>query len=148
MSVSNDSTVLSTIAGRRALLSSTFLEFCAKVRNIDPSILPELGKPFKIRKMCEREHKELADALLENTNVTYLELERNKYTKISAEAMAKYVRTSKHLQRFRWNGNNWTMGEEIICCFCLQFKKARRLRNLTFNCLSLVGRPTWRTKAC
>jgi hypothetical protein len=46
---------------------------------------------------------ELADALLENTNVTYLKLETENYTKCSAEAMAKYVRTSKCLQCVVWN---------------------------------------------
>jgi hypothetical protein len=70
MSVSNDSTLAGTIDDGRALLSSTFLEFCAKVRNNDPSILPELGNPFQIRNLSEREHTELADALLENNSVT------------------------------------------------------------------------------
>jgi hypothetical protein len=65
MSVSNESTD-SSIDDGTALLSSTFLEFCDKVRKNDPSILPEFGKgePFKIRRMCEREDIELADALL------------------------------------------------------------------------------------
>jgi hypothetical protein len=51
-------------------LSLTFLQFCAKVRNNDPSILPEPGKPFKMSHLSERESIELADALLENTSVT------------------------------------------------------------------------------
>jgi hypothetical protein len=54
---------------------SAFVEFCAKVRNVDSSILPEFGKPFKIRRTCEEEDIALAVALLENTSVTYLELE-------------------------------------------------------------------------
>jgi hypothetical protein len=95
-------------SGDGVSLSSIFLEFCAKVRKDDPSILPELGKPFKIRdlSLSEREHMELADALLENNSVTYLELMKSdNYTKSSAEAMAKYVRTSKRLQRIRWPRN-------------------------------------------
>jgi hypothetical protein len=52
--LSNDSMLTGTIDDGRALLSSTFLGFCAKVRNDDPSILPELGKPFGIRRF-ERE---------------------------------------------------------------------------------------------
>jgi hypothetical protein len=103
MSVSNDSALTGTIDDGRSLLSSTFLDFCIKVRNNDPSILPDCGKPFKIRHTCEREGIELADALLENTIVTYLELETGKYTKSSAEAMAKFVRTSKHLKHIKWN---------------------------------------------
>jgi hypothetical protein len=99
MSVSNDSTRTSAIDDGRALLSSTFLEFCAKVRNNDPSLLPDVGKPFKIRILNELEDIELADALMENTSVTYLHLPTGNYTKSSAEAMANYVRTSKHLQR-------------------------------------------------
>jgi hypothetical protein len=87
----------------RALLSSTFLYFCVKVRNNDPSIMPEPGQPFAIRDLREREYIELADALLENNSVTYLELETEKCTKSSVEAMAKYVRTSKCLQRIRWD---------------------------------------------
>jgi hypothetical protein len=105
MSVSNDSALTGTVDDGSALLSSTFLEFCSKVRNNDPSILPECGKPFKIRPMCEREGMELADALLESISVTFLELVPEKYTKSSAEAMAKYVRTSKYLQHIRWNGD-------------------------------------------
>jgi hypothetical protein len=97
MSVSNDSTVTGTIEDGRALLSSTCLEFCSKVRNQDPSVMPELGKPFNVCDLSEREYMELADALLENTSVTYLQLDTKKYTKSSAEAMAKYVRTSKRL---------------------------------------------------
>jgi Ran GTPase-activating protein (RanGAP) involved in mRNA processing and transport len=103
MSVSSDSALTSTVDGGRALLSSTFLDFCSKVRNNDPSILPALGEPFKIRHMCEREGIVLADALLKNTSITYLELETGKYTKSFAEAMAEYVRSSKHLQHIRWS---------------------------------------------
>jgi hypothetical protein len=90
----------------RATLSPSFLEFCAKVRKNDPSILPELGKPFKIRQLSEREYMELADAILENNSVTYLELEKD--TKRSAEAMAKYMRTSKRLKRIQWN-REWSI---------------------------------------
>jgi hypothetical protein len=76
MSDPNDST--STGDGA-SLISSQFLEFCAKVRNNDPSILPDLGKPFKIDRLSEREGIELFDALLESTNITYLQLETAKY---------------------------------------------------------------------
>jgi hypothetical protein len=99
MSALNDSA--GTIDDGRASLSSTFLEFCVKVRNNDPSVLPAPGQPLRIRNMREKEHMELADALLENTSVTYLELDATEYTKCSAEAMAKYVRTSKCLQHIR-----------------------------------------------
>jgi hypothetical protein len=71
-------------------LSSSFLEFCAKVRNNHPSIQSEPDRPFKIRPyLSEKEGMELADALLENTSVTYLELGTKTYTKCSAEAMAR-----------------------------------------------------------
>jgi hypothetical protein len=108
-----------TIDDDKALLSSSFLEFCAKVRNNDPSILPAIGRPFRICDLSEREHMELADALLENNCVTYLQLKIKKYTKSSAEAMAKYLRTSTRLQHIRWNRD---LGgddkyEEILCCF-------------------------------
>jgi hypothetical protein len=94
MSDPNDS----TSTGDDAPLSPDFLAFCAKVRNNDPSIMPELGRPFEIRPLNENEDIELAAALLQNTNVTNLELYTAKYTNVSAEAMAKYVRTSKHMQ--------------------------------------------------
>jgi hypothetical protein len=71
----------STSTGACAPLSSTFLEFCAKVRKDDPSILPEPGKPSKIRPLCERAGIELSNALLENKSVTYLELETENCTK-------------------------------------------------------------------
>jgi hypothetical protein len=129
MSVSNDST--STDDG--VPLSSTFLEFCAKVRNNDPSILPEAGRPFKIfHRLSEKEDTELADALLENTNVTYLELG----TKISAEAMAKYVRTSKRLQRIIWNPTRIPgyggpqKHEEMLCCFLHALQESTSLKEL------------------
>jgi hypothetical protein len=133
MSVSNDSTGISTNVDGKPLLSSSFLEFCVKVRNNDPSILPAVNKPFCIRRMCEREDMELADALLENTSVTYLRLETEKYTKSSAEAMAKYLRTSKCLQRLHWNGEihaelrHW---EEILCCFLPAIQESTSLKEL------------------
>jgi Ran GTPase-activating protein (RanGAP) involved in mRNA processing and transport len=142
MSVSNDSTALSTLDNGRAVLSSTFLEFCVKVRNNDPSILPESGKPFKIRCLSEREHVELADALLENSSVTYLELETAKYTKSSAEAMAKYVRTSKRLQRIRlyrwlnkWETDNRKLQhcEEMFCCFLPALQESTSLKKLDID---------------
>jgi hypothetical protein len=102
MSVSNDPTALSAIDDGRVLLPSTILDFCGKMRNNDSYILPEVGRPFKIRLLSEREGIELSDAPLENTSVTYLELETTNYTKSFAAAMAKYVRTSKHLQHIRW----------------------------------------------
>jgi hypothetical protein len=79
-----------------------FLDFCAKVRRDDPLILPAPGEPIRIGSLSEKEDIELGDALLENKSFTYLQLRTEKYTKCSAEAMAKYVRTSKRLQRIRW----------------------------------------------
>jgi hypothetical protein len=133
MSVSNDSTV--TIDDGRALLSSTFLEFCVKVRKNDPSILPKLGLPFKIHHMCERQGIELADALLKNTSVTYLELtlEMGMYTKSLAEAMAKYLRTSKHLKRLCLKGQihvDPRRCEEILCCFLPAIQESTSLKEL------------------
>jgi hypothetical protein len=96
----------STSTDDGAPLSLTFLEFCAMVRRDDPSILPDSGEPLRIDPLSENEDMELADALLENTNVTYLELGTEKYTKSSAEAMAKYLRTSKCLQRIHWKGES------------------------------------------
>jgi hypothetical protein len=107
MSDLNDSTVLSTIDAGRALLSSSLLEFCDKVRTSDLSILPEPDQPLIIRRLSEKECMELADALLENTNVTYLELKTDYYTKSSAEAMAKCIRNNKRLQHIRWKRESW-----------------------------------------
>jgi hypothetical protein len=73
-----------------------FSIFAPKCEN-DPSVLPAAGDPLVFGQSSEKEHRELADALLENTTVTYLELQTENYTKYSAEAMAKYVRTSKSL---------------------------------------------------
>jgi hypothetical protein len=84
MSDPNDSTLTGTSNDGKALLSSAFLEFCAKVRTNDPSILPEPGQPFMIRQSSQKELIELADALLENTSVTYLKLETRQYMKSSA----------------------------------------------------------------
>jgi Ran GTPase-activating protein (RanGAP) involved in mRNA processing and transport len=137
MSVSNDSTVSATIDAGRASLSSPFLKFCTKVRNNDPSILPEPSLPLQIRHMSEKEHIEFADALLENTNVTYLELRIVAYTKGSAEAMAKYLRSSKHLQRIQWteasNGDDRAFlrhYEEMLCCFLAAIQKSTSIKQL------------------
>jgi Ran GTPase-activating protein (RanGAP) involved in mRNA processing and transport len=127
-----------TIDDGRALLSSTFLEICAKVRNNDPSILPEIGNPFRIRDLSEREDIELADALLENTSVTYLQLDMVNHTKSSAEAMAKYVRTSKHLQRIRCNG---LACDDRLCCFLPALQESTSLKELHMV-LPLVGGPS------
>jgi Ran GTPase-activating protein (RanGAP) involved in mRNA processing and transport len=117
-------------------LSSTFLEFCAKVRNSDPSTLPEPGEPLIILPLSEKEVIELADALLENTNVKSLKLKTDNYTKCSAEAMAKYVRTSKHLQHIRWDrlevrdGREMKQHEEMFSCFLPAFQESTSLKEL------------------
>jgi hypothetical protein len=149
MSGSNGFTGIRSIDDGRHLLSSTFLEFCVKVRNNDPSILPELGKPFNIRRICEREYMELADALLENTSVTYQQLMMKNYTKSSAEAMAKYVRTSKRLQRVcnllsiqdHRGEPVLRRCEEILCCFLSAIQESTSLKELYME-LSLSGRPS------
>jgi hypothetical protein len=75
---------------------------------------------------------ELADALLENTSVTYLALKTENYTKSSAEAMAKYVRTSKHLQRIQWDGEYRVLRhrQEILCCCLLAIHESTSLKEL------------------
>jgi hypothetical protein len=95
--------------------------------------------------MCEREGIELADAILENTNVTYLQLETGLYTKSSAEALAKFVRTSKHLQHIRWNGDwvarnqEWRSCEEISCCFLPAIQESTSLKELHMELPSRDG---------
>jgi hypothetical protein len=93
----------------------------------------------------EKEDVELADALLENTSVTYLGLETENYTKISAEAMAKYVRTSKRLQRIRWNPlrimDDQDSREKMLCCFLPAFQESRSLKELHIN-FPLRGEPS------
>jgi Leucine-rich repeat (LRR) protein len=137
MSDPNDSTTLSSI----------FLEFCAKVRNSDPSILPAPGEPFTIRDLSEKEDMELADALLENTNITYLQMGTclGKYTKSAAEAMAKYVRTSKHLQRICWpkywnsDDASFQLRQEKSCCFLPAIQKSTSLKELHINFALIAG---------
>jgi hypothetical protein len=51
MSDPNDS----TSTGDGVSRSSTFLEFCAKVRKDDPSVLPEPDQPLRIRNFSEKE---------------------------------------------------------------------------------------------
>jgi hypothetical protein len=133
MSVSSDdSTLTVTLDDGSALLSSTFLEFCAQVRNNDSSILPEPGEPFKIFLLRDQEVMELGDALLKNTSITYLKLETVKYTKRHAEAMAKYVRTSNCLQRISWNPTYrvFQQREEMLCCFLPAFQESTALKEL------------------
>jgi Ran GTPase-activating protein (RanGAP) involved in mRNA processing and transport len=147
MRVSNDSAARSTIDDGRALLSSSFLEFCAKLRNNNSSILPEVGQPLRICHLTEKEDIELADALLENTNVTYIRLVTEKYTKCSAEAMAKYVRTSKFLQRIRWieeligDDQELRQLEKMFCCFLPAFQECTSLKELHIN-FPVTGGPS------
>jgi Ran GTPase-activating protein (RanGAP) involved in mRNA processing and transport len=102
----------STSTGEGAPLSLTFLEFCAKVRSNDPTILPSPGEPLRILNLSERESIELSEALLGNTSVTYIELDTAQFTKSTAEVMAKYVRSSKSLQHIRWPRNDESRGEQ------------------------------------
>jgi hypothetical protein len=144
----SDPNASTSAAGDGSPLSSTFLEFCVKVRNNDPSILPEPGHPLIFRNFSEREHMEVADALLENNSVTYLELRTEKYTKRSAEAMAKYVRTSKHLQKIRWllreimtSDRALKQHEEMLCCFLPAIQESTSLKELHMD-LPLRGGPS------
>jgi Leucine-rich repeat (LRR) protein len=81
---------------------------------------------------------EVADALLENNSVTYIELRTAKYTKSSAQAMAKYVRTSKRLQRICWNGDwvaviddqEFQQREELLCYFLPAIQESTSLKDL------------------
>jgi hypothetical protein len=145
----------STSTNNRFPLSSAFLEFCAKVRNNHPSILPEPGGPFKFRPLSKKENIEIADALLESTSVTFLELGTDNYKKSSAEAMAKYVRTSKHLQRIRWP-RNWVQPdnrvlkqrEDMFCRLLPAIQESTSLKELHILNPITGGRPTWRSKIC
>jgi hypothetical protein len=121
-------------------LPSKFLKFCVKVRNNDPSILPAPGQPFRIRRLSEKGHVKLADALLENTSVVYLALETENYTKSSAEVMAKYLRTSKRLQHIRWDGELRNR-REIICCFLSAIQESTSLKEVDIN-FPLIGGPS------
>jgi hypothetical protein len=88
---------------------------------------------------------ELADALLENISVTYLEFNTANYTRSSAEAMVKYMRTSKRLQRFRWNqhvipGYGGTQKhEEMLCCFLPAIQESTSLKELQMELPSIGG---------
>jgi Ran GTPase-activating protein (RanGAP) involved in mRNA processing and transport len=122
-------------------LSSSFLDFCGKVRGDDPSILPPKGNSFNISHLSEKEYMELADALLENTSVTYLELKTEEY---SAEEMAKYVRTSKRLQRIKWEDQfrgDDRVFEEILCHYLPAIQESTSLKELHIN-FHLIGGPS------
>jgi Ran GTPase-activating protein (RanGAP) involved in mRNA processing and transport len=120
------------------LLSMKFLEICAKVRNNDPSLSPNRGKPFRFPSLSENEGIKLADALLENKSVTYLELDMDSYTIISAEAMAEYLRASKCLQSVSWprsihDHEEIPQSEEILCRFLSAFQESTSLKELDIN---------------
>jgi hypothetical protein len=93
--------------------------------------------------LSEKEGIELANALLKNADVTNLEFETAKYTNLSAEAMAKYVRTSKSLQRIRLDSIHWYRvitddrvlqhHEEMFCCFLPALQESTSLKELHIN---------------
>jgi Ran GTPase-activating protein (RanGAP) involved in mRNA processing and transport len=130
MSDSNDPTISTDNGVVSRALSSTFLEFCAKVRNNDPSILPEDSLPFTIDHMGEKYGMELASALMENTNVKNLELWQVEYTKILAEAMAKYVRTSKSLESLSWKRGSLKYCDDIVSCLLHAIQESVSLKEL------------------
>jgi hypothetical protein len=110
--------------------------------------MPDADRPFSIHSMCEREGTELSNVLLENTCATYLLLEMEKYTESSAEAMAKYVRASKHLQRIRCNvdlvADHHRLRRQcpkILCCFLPAIQERSSLKELNIN-FPLIGRPS------
>jgi Ran GTPase-activating protein (RanGAP) involved in mRNA processing and transport len=125
----------STSTSNGAQLSFTFLEFCAKVRSNDLTILPEPGQPLRIADLGERESIALSQALLGNTSVTYLELDTATFTKSAAEAMAKYVRTSKSLRNIRWSSSNEGLKqyEEMLCCFLPALQESTTLKELCMD---------------
>jgi Ran GTPase-activating protein (RanGAP) involved in mRNA processing and transport len=87
---------------------------------------------------------ELANALLENNGVTYMQLVAENHTKRSAEAMAKYVCTGKCLQRIRcdvdWDEDDDNC-EEMFCTFLPAFQESTSLKELQIDLL-LIGGPS------
>jgi hypothetical protein len=70
----------------------------------------------------------------------------NIYTKSSAEAMAKYLRTSKRLQRIHLGGElgaDYQHREDILCCFLSAFQESTSLKEVCIN-FRLVGGPSKR----
>jgi hypothetical protein len=120
------------------------------VRSNDPSVLPEPGKPLRIQHSYEREVIELTDALLENKSTMYLQLETGGYTTSSAEAMAKYVRTSKRLHHILWDGelyseSEWRHREDMLCCFLPAIQESTSLKEL---CMKFPFRGGPSSKIC
>jgi hypothetical protein len=105
---------------------------CAKVRSDDPSILPPPGEPLTIHTSSEKEYMKLADALLKNNSITYLELDTEEHTESSAEEIAEYVRTSKRLRHILWHRYARTREEraEILCCFLPAIQECTSLKEL------------------
>jgi hypothetical protein len=95
--------------------------------------------------MSEKEWMELADALLESSSVTYLELGRVEYTKKIAEVVAEYVRTSKRLQSIHWIGNSTErelqQRDEMLCYFLPAFQESTSLKELHVS-FPLTGGPS------
>jgi hypothetical protein len=123
MSDPYDSTASGTIDDcNRAVLPSKFSRQSAKQRSFYSA---GTWQAVRIRHLSEKEDIELVDALRENTCAAYLGLKTEEYTKSSAEAMAKYVRTREIYMQ--------NCGSVKKCCviLCLHFKKARRSRNYT-----------------
>jgi pyruvate formate-lyase activating enzyme-like uncharacterized protein len=100
--------------------------------------------------VSERNAIGLAEALLENTNVTYLRLETERYTKSSAEAMVKStcvpVSACSEFVASEIRVENCSSEMKCFVVFYLNFKRVRHSRNYTWNCLLLEGRPIWRSK--
>jgi hypothetical protein len=70
---------------------------------------------------------------------TYYCGRRKKYSKSSAEAMARYMRTSKRLQRIRWKQIRTTddralqQREEMFCCFLAAIQESTSLKELDID---------------
>jgi Leucine-rich repeat (LRR) protein len=70
---------------------------CAQLRTNDPSVVPEESSDYFEPDVPDSRRLEIAEALAKNTIVRRIGLEAKNYTKLSADAMAKYLTDSKHL---------------------------------------------------
>jgi hypothetical protein len=70
---------------------------CAQLRNNDPSVLPEGPNQYFEPCVLDWSRLNIAEALAQNTIIRRIGLELQHYTKLSADAMAKYPAQSKHL---------------------------------------------------
>jgi Ran GTPase-activating protein (RanGAP) involved in mRNA processing and transport len=122
--------------------ASSVPRLCAQLRTNDPSVLPggpsEVFQPY-VPNSCRLE---IAEALLHNTIVRRIGLDLQHYSKLSADAMAKYLAQSKHLLAIELSHNSGyslenTTLQQFLSSFIEAIGQSNSVKKINLTCPGL-----------